>query len=70
MDPTALIQSVQQAAQAAAQAAQALREASEKRGGGFAEANKIVQCPKEFGGSTTLEDQTGWSDFSFSFKSW
>ena len=56
--------------QAAAQAAQALREASEKRGGGFAEANKIVQCPKEFGGSTTLEDQTGWSDFSFSFKSW
>eukprot|EP00435_Cladocopium_sp_Y103_P049904 s97_g15.t1 len=46
------------------------REATERRGGGFAEANKVVQCPKEFGHATTLEDQTQWSDFSFTFKSW
>ena len=62
MDPAALIQSVQQAALAASQAAQALREASEKRGGGYAEANKVVQCPKEFGHATTMEDQSHWSD--------
>ena len=70
MDPTTLIQSVQQAALAASQAAQALREANEKRGSGYAEANKIIQCPKEFGHATTLEDQSQWSDFAFSFKSW
>ena len=69
MDPTTLIQSVQQAALAASQAAQALREANEKRGSGYAEANKIIQCPKEFGHATTLEDQSQWSDFVFSFKS-
>ena len=30
----------------------------------------MVQCPKEFGGTNSVEDQGGWSDFSFAFKQW
>ena len=69
-DGSSCTHSVCAASSAASQAAQALREASEKRGGGYAEANKIVECPKEFGHATAMEDQSQWSDFSFSFKSW
>ena len=65
-----LLQSVQQAANAAAAAAQAMREANEKRVTGFGEASKVVQCPKEFGTSSSVEDQTQWFDFAFSFKQW
>ena len=67
---TALLQSVQQAAQSAAQAAQALRESNERRASSFSEATKVVQCPKEFGSSTSAEDQSAWSDFAFCFKQW
>eukprot|EP00435_Cladocopium_sp_Y103_P055808 s567_g18.t1 len=66
----ALVQSVQRAAQAAAEAAQALREANSQRSGGFSEANKTVQCPKEFGHPIAADDQNGWADFSFSFRQW
>ena len=65
-----ILASVQQAAQAAADAAVALREASQNRSGGFAEANKTVQVPKEFGSATSSEDQNNWADFAFSFKQW
>ena len=65
-----ILASVQQAAQAAADAAVALREASQNRSGGFAEANKTVQVPKEFGTTTSSEDQNNWADFAFSFKQW
>ena len=64
-----ILASVQQAAQAAADAAVALREASQNRSGGFAEANKTVQAPKEFGSTTSSEDQNNWADFAFSFIS-
>ena len=70
MEPAQILQSVQQAALAAAQAAQAMREANEKRVTGFGEASKMVQCPKEFGTSSSVEDQAQWSDFAFSFKQW
>ena len=70
METAQLLQSLQQAAIAAAQAAQALRESNERRTTGFGEASKVVQCPKEFGSSSTMEDQSLWSDFSFSFKQW
>ena len=70
MDTAQLLQSVQQAAQAAATAAQALKDANERRGTGFGEARKVVQCPKEFGTTSTTEDQSMWSDFAFSFKQW
>ena len=66
----ALVQSVQQAAQAASDAAQALREANAARGGGFSEANKTVQCPKEFGHAISTEDQAGRTDFAFAFRQW
>ena len=65
-----ILASVQQAAQAAADAAVALREASQNRSGGFAEANKTVQVPKEFGSATSSEDQNKWADFAFSFRQW
>ena len=65
-----ILASVQQAAQAAADAAVALREASQNRSGGFAEANKTVQVPKEFGSATSSEDQNNWADFAFSFRQW
>ena len=70
MDAQALVTSVQQAAAAAAEAAQALREANASRSNGFAEANKTVQCPKEFGHTVSTEDNAGWADFAFSFKQW
>ena len=70
MDAQALVTSVQQAAAAAAEAAQALREANANRSGGFAEANKTVQCPKEFGHAISTEDSAGWADFSFAFRQW
>ena len=68
-----IMQSVTQAAKAAADAAQALRESNAQqlsRGMGFSEANKTIQCPKEFGSSVSSEDHSSWSDFSFSFKQW
>ena len=66
-----MVQSVQQAAQAAAEAAKALREIGvPQRQSGFAEANKTVQCPREFGSVVSSEDQNGWADFSFSFRQW
>ena len=65
-----ILASVQQAAQAAADAAVALREVSQNRSGGFAEANKTIQVPKEFGSVTSSEDQNTWADFAFSFKQW
>ena len=63
-----ILASVQQAAQAASDAAVALREASQNRPGGFAETNKTVQVPKEFGSITSSEDQNNWVDFAFSFR--
>ena len=66
----AILQAVQQSAQAAAAAAQALREANERRTNTFGEASKIIQCPKEFGNPNSTEDQTAWSDFSFTFRQW
>lgn len=66
-----MIQSVQQAARAAADAAQALRNIGlQQRPGGFSEANKIVQCPKEFGATISAEDQNSRPDFSFAFRQW
>ena len=68
-----MLQSVTQAAKAAADAAQALRESNVQqlaKSTGFAEANKTVQCPKEFGSPVSAEDQNGWSDFAFAFKQW
>ena len=69
MDTAQLLQSVQQAAQAAA-SAQALKDANERCSTGFDEASKVVQCPKEFGTTSTTENQSMWSDFAFSFKQW
>jgi len=69
MDTAQLLQSVQQAAQAAA-SAQALKDANEGCSTGFGEASKVVQCPKEFGATSTTENQSMWSDFAFSFKQW
>ena len=66
----AILQAVQQSAQAAAAAAQALKEANERRSNGFGEASKVVQCPKEFGSLNSADDQTAWSDFSFTFRQW
>ena len=66
----AILQAVQQSAQAAAAAAQALKEANERRTNGFGEASKVVQCPKEFGSLNSADDQTAWSDFSFTFRQW
>ena len=51
-------------------AAQALRESNERRASSFSEATKVVQCPKEFGSSTSAEDQSACSDFAFCFKQW
>ena len=66
-----MIQSVQQAAKAAADAAQALGDIGlQQRPGGFSEANKTVQCPKEFGAAISAEDQNSWADFSFAFRQW
>ena len=53
-----ILASVQQAAQAAADAAVALREASQNRSGGFAEANKTVQVPKELDQLPPLRTKT------------
>jgi len=66
----AILQAVQQNAPAAAADAQTLKEANERRTNGFGEANKVVQCPKEFGSLNSAEDQTAWSDFSFTFRQW
>ena len=66
----AILQAVQQSAQAATAAALALKEANERRTNNFGEASKIVQCPKEFGNQNSTEDQTAWSDFSFTFRQW
>ena len=66
----ALVQSVQQAARAASEAALALREVGLSRQGGFSEASRTVQCPKEFGSAVSAEDQSGWTDFAFSFRQW
>ena len=65
-----MIQSVQQAAQAASEAARALRDVGLQRQGGFAEANKTIQCPKDFGSAVSSEDQNNWADFAFSFRQW
>lgn len=65
-----IVASVQRGAQAASDAATALREASQNRSGGFAEANKTVQVPKEFGNIVSAEDQNNWADFAFSFRQW
>ena len=65
-----MIQSVQQAAQAASEAARALRDVGLQRQGGFAEANKTVQCPKDFGSAVSSDDQNNWTDFAFSFGQW
>ena len=65
-----ILASVQRAAQAASDAALALREATQNRTGGFAEANTTVQVPKEFGSITSSEDQNKWADFACSFKQW
>ena len=70
MDALTVLQAVQQAAQAAAQAALALKESNEKKSSGFGEVSKVIQCPKEFGSSSSIEDQAQWSDFAFSFKLW
>ena len=69
-DAQALVQSVQQAARAASEAAIALREAGLQRQGGFSEASRTIQCPKEFGSSVSADDQSGWTDFAFSFRQW
>ena len=69
MDTAQLLQSLQQAAQAAA-SAQALKDANERSSTGFGEVSKVVQCPKEFGTTSTTEDQSMWSDFAFSFNQW
>ena len=66
----AILQAVQQSAQAATAAALALKEANERRTNNFGEASKIVQCSKEFGNQNSTEDQTAWSDFSFTFRQW
>ena len=51
--------------------AQALRDIGlQQRPGGFSEANKTVQCPKEFGAAISAEDQNSWADFSFAFRQW
>ena len=66
-----MIQSVQQAAQATSQAARALRDVGlQGQGGLVAEANKTVQCPKDFGSAVSAEDQNNWADFAFSFRQW
>ena len=69
-DPAAILQAVQQAASSAAQATQALKEATDRRIGGFSDASKVVRCPKEFGHANSLDDQAGWSDFAFAFRQW
>ena len=69
-DAMTILQACQQAAQAASQAAQAMREANDRRGNSYGEASKVVQCPKEFGSSSSGDDQVAWSDFQFSFKQW
>lgn len=69
MDTDQLLQSVQQAAQAAA-SAQTLKDANERHSTGFGQASKVVQCPTEFGTTSTTEDQSMWSDSAFSFKQW
>ena len=66
----ALVQAVQQAALAASEAAKALRDAGISKHSGFAEANRTVQCPKEFGSAISADDATAWPDFSFAFKQW
>ena len=66
-----MVQSVQQAAQAAAEAAKALWEVGvAQRQSCFADANKTVQCPREFGSVVSSEDQNGWADLSVSFLQW
>ena len=47
-----------------------LEEANERRSNSFGEASKIVHCLKEFGNLNSIEDQTVWSDFSFTFRQW
>eukprot|EP00435_Cladocopium_sp_Y103_P040524 s580_g11.t1 len=66
----AMIQAVQQAANAAAEAAQALRAVGAPKSSGFAEANKTIPAPKEFGSAVSSEDAANWIDFSFSFRQW
>ena len=66
----AMIQAVQQAATAAAEAAQALRAVGAPKPSGFAEANKTIQAPKEFGSAVSSEDAANWTDFAFSFRQW
>eukprot|EP00435_Cladocopium_sp_Y103_P049165 s951_g14.t1 len=66
----AMVQAVQQAAQAAADAAQALRAVGIPKASGFAEANKTIQAPKEFGSAISSEDAANWTDFAFSFRQW
>ena len=68
MDTAQLLQSVQQAAQAAA-SAQALKDANERCSTGFGEASKVVQCPKEFGTTSTTEKPINVVGFRFQFSS-
>lgn len=59
---------IQQAVGSAAAAAQTLRAVGAPKSSGFAEANKTIQTPKEFGSAISSEDAASWTGFAFSFR--
>ena len=61
---------IQQTVGAAAAAAQTLRAVGAPKSSGFAEANKTIQTPKEFGSGISSEDAANWTSVAFSFGQW
>lgn len=59
---------IQQTVGSAAAAAQTLRAVGAPKSSGFAEANKTIQTPKEFGSAISSEDAASWTGFAFSFR--
>ena len=57
-------------AQAASQAAQAAVSRPANTTAGFADANKILNRPNEFGSSSHDQDLAGWAEWSHSFRTW
>ena len=57
-------------AQAASQAAQAAVARPANTTAGFADANKILNRPNDFGSSSHDQDLAGWAEWSHSFRTW
>ena len=64
----ALANAAMAAAQAAQASADAMRAASVRSSGGFAEANKVLKYPEPFGSENHDSDVLAWHDWCHGFK--